>query len=101
MLACGAIANIPPPIVDKEAILYEQLAQTALGITSIFDNTTLEAIQAVALLGGYQMFAFISRGFEQIWKTVNFATVLGLDVSILPSVTLRYLMLLPVLVASK
>lgn len=94
MLACGATANMCPPVHDQDASRYEQLARMALAIGAIIENTTLEVVQAVALLADYQVFANIPMGFEQIWKIFTFAIILGMDVSFIPFSTYRLLIFL-------
>ena len=81
VLACGAIADGPLPMADEKTDRYEELARMALGIASVIDNTTLEAVQALALLGYYRILSQVAINFEQAWKTIAFAAVLGMDVS--------------------
>lgn len=81
--AGGATANLLPPIHDEEANRYEQLARIALSVSPVTENASLEAIQAVALLGNYQFFACQGDSFERTWKSFTFAMILGTYVSML------------------
>lgn len=84
VLALGAVGSASLSTrdgEDSEASRYEQYARIALGVSSVIENTTLECVQAIALLGTYEFVSLRAVGFEAIWRTFATAAALGTHVS--------------------
>lgn len=89
IFANGAVADLTLPAWNDEGELYYQLARTALSLKPVFDGAGLQAVEAVALLGSYNLFSCRSKGLEGTWKILSFCLSLAASVSSLLSSFIR------------
>ncbi|KAL5487656.1 hypothetical protein ACEPAI_5764 [Sanghuangporus weigelae] len=82
IFACGAVADLTLPLWNEEADVYYHLASTAIGVRSVFDGTSLHTIQALAVLGSYDVFSCRKNSLEGTWKLISFCISLAASVSI-------------------
>ncbi|KAL5480159.1 hypothetical protein ACEPAI_1429 [Sanghuangporus weigelae] len=54
VLSCGAISDLTQPVINPEAERYQRLARAALGMQSILDFGSLEAVQTLFLMSAYE-----------------------------------------------
>ncbi|OCB85402.1 hypothetical protein A7U60_g7410 [Sanghuangporus baumii] len=73
IFACGAVADLTLPPWNEEADLYYHLASTAIGLRSVFDGTSLHTVQALAVLGSYDIFSCRKNSLEGTWKLISFS----------------------------
>ena len=82
IFACGAVADLTLPPWNEEARLYYDLACTAIGLRSVFDGTSLHAVQALAVLASYDIFACRRNSLEGTWKLISFCMSLAASVGV-------------------
>lgn len=86
IFANGAVADLTLPAWNDEGELYYHLARTALSLKPVFDGAGLQAVEAVALLGSYNLFSCRNKGLEGTWKMMSLCLSLAASVSsLLPS----------------
>ena len=81
VLACGALADLTLPPDNDEAPVYYRLARAALSQEDLFGIASLTTVQAVSLLGAYDLYSCTRNSLEFSWKMLSFAMVLGTSVS--------------------
>ncbi|KAL5527775.1 hypothetical protein ACEPAG_6576 [Sanghuangporus baumii] len=82
IFACGAVADLTLPLWNEEADLYYHLASTAIGLRSVFDGTSLHTIQALAVLGSYDIFSCRKGSLEGTWKLISFCISLASSIGL-------------------
>ncbi len=80
VFAVGAAADLTLTPFNQEGECYRHLARAALSVKSIFDAITLSAIQAVALMGSYEVVSGRRNGPDYGWKMMNLS--MGLSSSV-------------------
>ena len=80
IFACGAVVDLNLLPWNEEAELYYHLSRTALTLKPVFDGAGLHAVQAIALLGEYDLFSCRKTDLEGSWKVMTFAMFLGASV---------------------
>ena len=81
VFAAGAAADMTLPPWNDEAELYYHLARTALSLKPVFEGAGLHAVQAIALVGAYDLFACRKNELEGSWKIITFSLSLAASVS--------------------
>ena len=81
IFAVGAVADLTLPPWNDEAELYYHLARTALSLKPVFEGAGLHAVQAIALVGAYDLFACRKNELEGSWKIITFSLSLAASVS--------------------
>lgn len=82
IFACGAVADFTLPPWNEEADLYYQLAWTTFGLRSMFEGTTLQTIQALAVIGSYDIFSCRRNSLEGTCKMIGYCMSLAVSVSL-------------------
>ena len=82
IFAVGAIADLTLPPWNEEAELYYQLSRVAISLKPVFDGAGLTAVQAIALLVMYDVFACRKSTFDGTWKMTSFCMALAGSVRI-------------------
>ncbi|OCB89544.1 hypothetical protein A7U60_g3236 [Sanghuangporus baumii] len=82
VFATGAVADLTLPPWNEEADLYYHLSWTAMGLESLFNGTNLYTIQALAVLGGYDIFSCRRTSLENSWKIVSFCLSLATSIGL-------------------
>lgn len=82
VFACGATADLTLPPWNDEADLYYHLARTALSLKPVFEGASLHAVQAIALLGSYELFSCRKGDLEGTWKMMSFALSLAASIGL-------------------
>ncbi|KAL5527793.1 hypothetical protein ACEPAG_6594 [Sanghuangporus baumii] len=82
VFATGAVADLTLPPWNEEADLYYHLSWTAMGLESLFNSTNLYTIQALAILGGYDIFSCRRTSLENSWKIVSFCLSLAASIGL-------------------
>ena len=80
VLACGAAGDLTLDACNEEGETYHQLARSALSLHSIFEGTSLTTVQAVALIGTYDVYTAGSQTIESAYKMHSLAFCLGISV---------------------
>lgn len=81
LFACGAAADLTQGAQNEEAMRYNALSRTALGLQSIFDESSLSACQAVFLLGSFE--SHVGRGpTDSPWKLISLALTIASSVCV-------------------
>ncbi len=81
VFATGAAADLTLPPLNEEAEKYRHLARAALGLKSIFDGGSMSAVQAICLLGAYDVASGRKHSMESAWKMMCLAFSLSASVS--------------------
>lgn len=68
VFACGAAGDLTLPPYNSEAETYRQLARATLGLKNIFDGASLSAVQAVCMLGMFDVISGRKNTLETSWK---------------------------------
>ncbi|KAL5507849.1 hypothetical protein ACEPAH_5467 [Sanghuangporus vaninii] len=82
VFATGAVADLTLPPWNEEADLYYHLSWTAMGLESLFNGTNLYTIQALAVLGGYDIFSCRRTSLENSWKIISFCLSLAASIGL-------------------
>ncbi|KAL5487639.1 hypothetical protein ACEPAI_5747 [Sanghuangporus weigelae] len=82
VFATGAVADLTLPPWNEEADLYYHLSWTAMGLESLFNSTNLYTIQALAVLGGYDIFSCRTSTLENSWKIISFCLSLAASIGL-------------------
>ncbi|KAI5115972.1 hypothetical protein M0805_001503 [Coniferiporia weirii] len=77
IFSAGAIADLTLPPCNDEAELYYHLSRAALGLKSVFERTTLVTVQAVVLVGTYDLFSCRKSSLEGTYKLLGFGLSLA------------------------
>ncbi|KAL5482658.1 hypothetical protein ACEPAI_9252 [Sanghuangporus weigelae] len=86
IFACGAVADLTLPPWNEEADLYYRLAWMGFSLRSIFDGTSLQTIQALAIIASYDIFSCRRNSLEGTCKMISYSMSLAVSVSFfLPS----------------
>lgn len=80
IFACGAAGDLTLEACNEEGETYRQLAWSALSIRSIFEGTSLATVQAVALIGAYDIYNAGSQTIESAYKLHSLAMCLAVSV---------------------
>lgn len=81
VFACGAAGDLTLPPYNDEAETYHQLARTALSLKSVFDGASLSAVQAICMLGAYEIFSGRRNSLETAWKLLTLGFSMATSVS--------------------
>lgn len=81
VFAAGAAADLTLPPYNAEAERYRHLARAALSIKSVFDGGSLSVVQAIFLMGTYDVVSGRINSMESAWKMFCLASSLGASVS--------------------
>lgn len=81
VFACGAAGDLTLEACNEEGETYWQLARSALSLHSIFEGTSLTTVQAVALIGVYDIHSASVQTIESAFKLLTLALCLGISVS--------------------
>ncbi len=68
VFACGAAGDLTLTPYNSEAETYRQLARATLGLKNIFDGASLSAVQAVCMLGMFDIVSGRHNTLETAWK---------------------------------
>lgn len=80
VFACGAAGDLTLDACNEEGETYRQLARSALSLHSVFEGTSLTTVQALALVGVYDVFNAGSQTIESAYKLHSLALCLGVSV---------------------
>ena len=81
VFACGAAGDLTLPFHNNEGETYRWLARSALSLHPVFDGTTVATVQAVAILGAYDLTSNPFQTFASAFQMVSLALHLGISVS--------------------
>lgn len=81
VFACGAAGDLTLEACNEEGETYRQLARSALSLHSVFEGTSLATVQAVALIGAFDVFSASMETIETPFKMLTLALSLGITVS--------------------
>lgn len=81
VFACGATGDLTMDACNEEGETYKQLARSALSLYSIFEGTSLVTVQALALIGAYDLYSASTETIEAAFKLLALAHCLGISVS--------------------
>lgn len=84
IFAAGAAADLTLPPYNAEAERYRHLARAALGVKSVFDSGSLSVVQAIFLMGTYDVVSGRMHSMESAWKMFCLASSLSASVSNAP-----------------
>ncbi|THH08783.1 hypothetical protein EW145_g2474 [Phellinidium pouzarii] len=82
VFAAGAVADLTLPPYNDEAHLYHHLSRAALSLKSLFDGTTLFTVQAVMLVGTYDLFSCRKDSLEGTYKMLSFGISLASSIGL-------------------
>ena len=88
LLVIGSVADLTQDAINFEAEELEKLARAALGLRSIFTYGTLEACQALILLGSYETCTRRKMSNESADKLMTFGLCVASSVSLSHSLLL-------------
>lgn len=83
IFACGAAGDLTLDACNEEGETYRQLARSALSLHSVFEGTSLATVQAVGLIGAYDVCSASLQSIELPFKMLTLALSLGITVSFL------------------
>ena len=81
LFSCGALADLTLPPDNEEAPVYNRIAKAALSRENLFGVANLQIIQALSLLGAYDLYLCSKNSLEFSWKMMSFSMILGSSVS--------------------
>ncbi|KAL5501529.1 hypothetical protein ACEPAH_8789 [Sanghuangporus vaninii] len=79
IFACGAVADLTLPPWNEEADLYYRLAWMGFSLRSIFDGTSLQTIQALAIIASYDIFSCRRNSLEGTCKMISYSMSLAVS----------------------
>lgn len=82
VFACGAAGDLTMESCNEEGEMYKHLARSALGMHSVFEGTSLATVQALALVGAYDLYSASTETIESAFKLLGLAHCLGITVSL-------------------
>ncbi|KLO09671.1 hypothetical protein SCHPADRAFT_907557 [Schizopora paradoxa] len=82
VFAVGAAADLTLPPYNAEAERYRHLARAALGVKSVFDGGSLSVVQAIFLMGSYDVISGRMQSLESVWKMFCLASSLGASIGL-------------------
>ncbi|KAL5504537.1 hypothetical protein ACEPAH_7198 [Sanghuangporus vaninii] len=82
VFAAGAVADLTLPPWNDEADLYYHLARTALSLKPVFEGAGLHAVQAISLIGAYDLFACRKHEPEGSWKILTFSLSIAASIGL-------------------
>ncbi len=82
VFACGAAGDLTLSPYNSEAETYRQLARATLGLKNIFDGASLSAVQAVCMLGMFDIISGRKNTLETSWKMLCLGFSLSASVCI-------------------
>lgn len=82
VFACGAAGDLNMDSCNEEGETYRYLARSALGMHSVFEGTSLATVQALALVGAYDLYSASTETIESAFKLLGLAHCLGITVSL-------------------
>ncbi|OCB91784.1 hypothetical protein A7U60_g956 [Sanghuangporus baumii] len=82
VFAAGAVADLTLPPWNDEADLYHHLARTALSLKPVFEGAGLHAVQAISLIGAYDLFACRKNEMEGAWKILTFSLSIAASIGL-------------------
>lgn len=80
VFACGALADLTLPPDNVEAPAYHLLSKAALSQQNLFGAASLSTVQALSMLGAYDLYLCTRNSLEFSWKMLSFAMILGSSV---------------------
>ena len=81
VFSVGAVADLTLEPFNDEAEKYYHLSRAAISLKPIFDGASFAGVQAVALMGAYDLFACRKPSLEGSWNMLNLAMLLAASVS--------------------
>ena len=90
VFACGAAGDLTQETCNEEGETYKQLAQCALGLYSVFEGTSLATVQALALMGAYDLYSASVQTLESAFKLLGLAHCLAITVNVRPGANVIY-----------
>lgn len=81
VFACGAAGDLTLEACNEEGEMYQHLARCALSLHSVFEGTSLATVQAIALIGTYDMHSASAHTVESAFKLLSLSLCLGITVS--------------------
>lgn len=82
VFSVGAVADLTLEPYNDEAEKFFHLSRAAISLKPIFDGSSFAGVQAVALMGAYDLFACRKPSLEGSWNMLNLAMLLAGSVSI-------------------
>ncbi|KAL5524585.1 hypothetical protein ACEPAF_9725 [Sanghuangporus sanghuang] len=82
IFACGAVADLTLPPWNEEADLYYRLAWMGFSLRSIFDGTSLQTIQALAIIASYDVFSCRRNSLEGTCKMISYSMSLAVSIGL-------------------
>ncbi|KAL5483077.1 hypothetical protein ACEPAI_8306 [Sanghuangporus weigelae] len=82
VFAAGAVADLTLPPWNDEADLYYHLARTALSLKPVFEGAGLHAVQAISIIGAYDLFACRKNAPEGSWKILTFSLSIAASIGL-------------------
>ncbi|KAL5512538.1 hypothetical protein ACEPAG_3191 [Sanghuangporus baumii] len=82
VFAAGAVADLTLPPWNDEADLYYHLARTALSLKPVFEGAGLHAVQAISIIGAYDLFACRQNSLEGSWKILTFSLSIAASIGL-------------------
>lgn len=81
VFACGAAGDLTQEPDNKEGQIYNHLCRSTLGLGSVLKKSSLSSIQAMLLLGVYNLYSGCGYDLEESWKILSFAMSSAASVS--------------------
>lgn len=77
VFSVGAVADLTLEPYNDEAEKFFHLSRAAISLKPIFDGSSFAGVQAVALMGAYDLFACRKPSLEGSWNMLNLAMLLA------------------------
>lgn len=81
VLALGATSDLTQCPQNEESLLYHHLSRGALTQRSVFESANLSTVQAIVLIGLFDLCSCREVAVEGTWRMVSFGLSLGISVS--------------------
>ncbi|KAH8114455.1 fungal-specific transcription factor domain-containing protein [Phellopilus nigrolimitatus] len=82
VFALGAVVDLTLAPCNDEGELYYHLSRAAISLKSVFDGASLQSVQAVILIGAYDIFSCRKSSLDGAWKMVGFGMSLAASIGL-------------------
>ncbi|KAH8110513.1 hypothetical protein DFH11DRAFT_1547404 [Phellopilus nigrolimitatus] len=82
VFAAGAVADMTLPPCNDEAELYYHLSRAAMSLKPVFEGASLQSVQAIVLIGAYDIFSCRKFSLDGAWKMLSFGLALAASIGL-------------------